>query len=520
MSEHVKYTIDEAFSSSIGEFGTGQRMIFLTAALAWVPAALQTLVMVFTSTDPIHQKLWECDDPSNPTCMALHQNSDSEAVMHALCDMKRGFDWHWTNPQWSIISDFELMCEPEAATFPSSAFFVGFLIGAGIFGQIADKKGRKQAMFLACMASSVFGILNSVAQNYWSYVFFRTLTGVGVAGIGLASFVISTEPLGSSYRGFAGIISQAFFAVGLMLLAGLAYMIPNWRFLNLITGVSSGVYILMIPILPESPRWLLVQGRHAEATDVLQKIAQSNKTQMPRGQLGGMSQSHNGNNSSIMDVVKHPRLRSRFLILVYSWAVASACYFGISLSLDSLQGSQYLIFFYLAVVELISFFVAAYMVERIGRNPTLAWNTLIGGVACIGTAMTSSWWQVSYSLLGKFGIAITFTTLFVYTAELFPTVVRSGTLGVMSLSARIGGIFAPQIVALGHVLGQKTPFIIFGLTTIVAGFSMMMLPETLGQPLPETFEDVTHMQKKASSLQLSKMKGSSQRLQANAEKLI
>eukprot|EP01023_Acetabularia_acetabulum_P001493 TRINITY_DN1058_c0_g1_i9.p1 TRINITY_DN1058_c0_g1~~TRINITY_DN1058_c0_g1_i9.p1 ORF type:complete len:520 (-),score=59.84 TRINITY_DN1058_c0_g1_i9:923-2482(-) len=500
MSEFTnKYNIDEAFSSSIGEFGSGQQALFTIAASAWIPAALQTLVMVFTSEDPVHLNLWNCTDPSDAPCTALKSNPNNEIVTHALCDPMRAIKWHYTNKQWSIISDLNLLCYPESVSFSSSAFFVGFLIGAGVFGQIADSRGRKFAMLLACSVAFVFGVLNSLAFNYWSYIFLRAMTGVGVAGVGLVSFVISTEPLGNSYRGFAGIMSQCFFALGQIFLAFFAYIIPNWRFLNLITAASSGLYILFLPLLLESPRWLLVQGKTTEATEVLQKIAKMNKMQMPVGQLSGLQQSQGDSKNKISDVLNHPKLRSRFTILLYSWTVVSACYFGISLSLGSLKGSQYLIFFYMALAELISYFLASYTVERVGRNPTLSWNFIIGGVACVATGIATQSMQVIYSLFGKFGIAIAFNTLFVYTTELFPTVVRSGTLGVMSLGARIGGIFAPQIVALGHVMGESTPFLIFGMTTILAGFLLMMLPETVGQPLPDTFEDVNHMSKKGSS---------------------
>eukprot|EP01024_Parvocaulis_polyphysoides_P059066 TRINITY_DN6376_c1_g1_i9.p1 TRINITY_DN6376_c1_g1~~TRINITY_DN6376_c1_g1_i9.p1 ORF type:complete len:320 (-),score=16.31 TRINITY_DN6376_c1_g1_i9:517-1443(-) len=285
-----------------------------------------------------------------------------------------------------------------------------------------------------------------------------------------------------------------------MILACLAFYIPNWRMLNLITAVGTGSYVLLLPLLHASPRWLLVQGKVNESTDVLKKIAQANNTQLPQGQLGTIQSNHDGDKNTVSDVLKHPRLRPRFVILLYSWIVVSACYYGISLSLGALKGSQYVIFFYMGLVELIAYILAAYVVERMGRNPTLVWNFIIGGAACIGTGLAIQQTQLAYALIGKFGIAIAFNTLFVYTTELFPTVVRSGTLGVMSLGARIGGIFAPEIVGLGHVLGESTPFVIFGLTTIVAGLLLLTLPETLGQPLPDTFEDVNHMTRKSSSV--------------------
>ena len=85
------------------------------------------------------------------------------------------------------------------------------------------------------------------------------------------------------------------------------------------------------------------------------------------------------------------------------------------------------------------------------------------------------------AMVGKFGIAASFAIVFVYAAELLPTTLRSAGMGLSSLSARVGGVVAPLVV----LLPGSLPMICFGAAALVAGVMIMMLPETLGKPLPE-----------------------------------
>ena len=89
------------------------------------------------------------------------------------------------------------------------------------------------------------------------------------------------------------------------------------------------------------------------------------------------------------------------------------------------------------------------------------------------------------AMIGKSGVAASFALTYVYTAELLPTVVRTGGMGLVSMFARVGGVLAPMIV----MLPGDLPFLLFAVASFVAGLVILSLPETLGLPLPETVED-------------------------------
>lgn len=92
-------------------------------------------------------------------------------------------------------------------------------------------------------------------------------------------------------------------------------------------------------------------------------------------------------------------------------------------------------------------------------------------------------------MLGKFGVTSAFSMLYVYTAELYPTIVRNMAVGAASMSSRVGSIIAPYFVFLG-AYDRFLPYILMGSLTVLIGILTLFLPETYGNPLPETFEEM------------------------------
>ncbi|GFN79336.1 solute carrier family 22 member 13 [Plakobranchus ocellatus] len=109
------------------------------------------------------------------------------------------------------------------------------------------------------------------------------------------------------------------------------------------------------------------------------------------------------------------------------------------------------------------------------------------------------WITLLLSLVGKFGASAAFAVIYIYSAELFPTVMRNSGMGMCSLSARIGGILAPYIADLGEVIsgrwGVAVPLLIFGGLSVAAGLLILFLPETSNRVLPDTVEDAKNFGK-------------------------
>ena len=173
--------------------------------------------------------------------------------------------------------------------------------------------------------------------------------------------------------------------------------------------------------------------------------------------------------------------------MAFIFFVNSAVYYGLSLNVGSLGGSIYLNNILSALVEMVSYAFAQVSVEKVGRKHTLMFLLTVAGFGCLVSGFSTGGAQIAVALVGRFGIAASFNMIFLYTTELFPTVVRSAALGTCSLVARLGGIIAPQIILL-QTVSPSLPFIVFGGASAAACFATTFLAETKGVIMQDTIE--------------------------------
>ena len=128
--------------------------------------------------------------------------------------------------------------------------------------------------------------------------------------------------------------------------------------------------------------------------------------------------------------------------------------------------------------------------DWLGRVSLLFLCQLLGGVSCIlaGTLQSPPAVLV-LSLVGKFSSSVVFLIVYLYTAEIYPTKLRGMGLALTATMARIGGFIAPYISGIG-VTNRQAPFLIFGGSALLGGLAATLLPETRGEKLPETVQEV------------------------------
>ena len=128
--------------------------------------------------------------------------------------------------------------------------------------------------------------------------------------------------------------------------------------------------------------------------------------------------------------------------------------------------------------------------DWLGRVSLLFLCQMMGGVTCILAGILKPPAAIlTLSLVGKFSSSVVFLIVYLYTAEIYPTQLRGLGLALTATMARIGGFIAPYIAGIG-VTSSKTPFLIFGGSALVGGLAAALLPETRGERLPETVQDV------------------------------
>ncbi|XP_030055071.1 solute carrier family 22 member 16 isoform X2 [Microcaecilia unicolor] len=418
-----------------------------------------------------------------------------------------GFLYDQTKLESSIVTDWDLVCERAwLAKLAQPTFMLGVLFGAVIFGDIADRVGRRPVMWFTSSGQFLFGVAVAFTFDYYSFVIVRFLLAMVSSGYLVVVFVYVTEYVGIKARTWASMHVHAAFAVGVMIVALVGYLVRTWWIYQVCLSITTLPFIIFCWLLPETPFWLLSQGRHEEVEKLINVMEKWNNISTPC-KLSELCPTHQDEpvseitekkkkapsvkNHNLLDLFRTCTMARRTFSIWLVWFTGSLGYYVFSLSSVNLGGNEYLNLFLSGAVELPSYIVACLGMDRLGRRNTLAPFLLLSAVIC-GIIMVIpqdfSALQIAASMTGKFTIGVAFGLIYLYTAELYPTIVRSLAVGSGSMMCRIGSVVAPFCVYLADVW-VFMPQLLVGFMALLTGALTLMLPETLGEPLTSTMEE-------------------------------
>ena len=184
------------------------------------------------------------------------------------------------------------------------------------------------------------------------------------------------------------------------------------------------------------------------------------------------------------------------------WPVITMLYYGLSMSADKINMTEnvYLSYILVTLIEIPSYIILPLVIDVWGRKPLFFVTQFVPGICCIVAAYLTPGSAVFavLALGAKLGAAGAFNVTFMYTAQLYPTSIRNSAVGTCSTIARFGGMLSPVIgkylVTTGMV-AEELPMVLFGAFGIVGGLCALVLPDTVGFPLPNTFDDIEEIKK-------------------------
>lgn len=522
---------DDQIIRLIGNFGLWQALLICPLFVHFVFGSWQTLVTSFLSLergywcdiqapDNVFGSLEEWENFSSPilengkldkcniydldyTLLSQVSVQSSEVSAEAfLGDVKTkpcpSFKFDLSTFESSIVTDFGLVCGRDwLVTTAQVVYMFGFLTGALVSGMVSDRFGRKKTIIVSSILMSIFSVATAFSSSIEVFIFLRWCVAFTSIAFWTTVYVYSMEMVGHNWKTWIGIGFEFPWALAYTVLPGVAYNVRNWANLQLVISVPPIVLIIVYFFLPESPRWLLANGKVEEAKVILEKAAKRNGRTWPKDfHLVSTSKAHlevdtDEPKASVIDLFRTPNLRKNTLIQYFNWFTASFVYYGLTFDSGTIvPGNIYINFLVGGIIEFPAYMLCLVILYFIGRRLPLAFMYFLGGVALLLTlAMPAGQAVLGMASLGKFGIICAFAIIYVHAAELFPTVVRNTGLGSSSSFARIGSMLAPVI---GRELGRvdrNLTIIIFAACSLIAGCLTLFLPETKNQKLPDSIEE-------------------------------
>ncbi|XP_049745821.1 solute carrier family 22 member 6 isoform X1 [Elephas maximus indicus] len=411
--------------------------------------------------------------------------------------------WIYDNSTFpsTIVTEWDLVCSNRALRqLAQSLYMVGVLLGAMVFGYLADRLGRRKILILNYLQTAVSGTCAAFAPNFPIYCTFRLLSGMSLASIALNCMTLNVEWMPIHTRACVGTLTGYVYSLGQFLLAGVAYAVPHWRHLQLLVSLPFFVFFIYSWFFIESARWYSSSGRLDLTLRALQRVAQINGRQEEGANLNmevlqaslQKELTTGKGQASALELLRCPALRHLFLCLTMLWFATSFAYYGLVMDLQGFGVSIYLIQVIFGAVDLPAKLVSFLVINSLGRRPAQMASLLLAGICILVNGVLpqdQTIVRTSLAVLGKGCLAASFTCIFLYTGEVYPTMMRQTGLGMGSTMARVGSIVSP-LISMTAELYPSMPVFIYGAVPVAASAAITFLPETLGQPLPDTVLDV------------------------------
>ncbi|MES2646030.1 MAG: sugar porter family MFS transporter [Bacteroidota bacterium] len=401
--------------------------------------------------------------------------------------------------------------------FVSSAL-LGCIIGVAVSGKLSDKVGRKMVMILSAGLFFVAAVGSMLATGVFSLISFRIIGGLGIGVASMICPLYISEIAPSNYRGRMVTLYQLAITIGIVAaylsnaylakLSGsieftgwLHYIFVEdiWRSMIGIGLIPSVIFWLGLFFVPESPRWLLLKGRHNTAYNTLLKIDPATADQ----EMIAVQQSMLEEKGSFKQLFS-PVYRTALIIglalpfLSQVSGINAVIYYGPAIldkagfSLGEALGGQVTI----GLVNVIFTFVAIFTVDKWGRKPLLILGVSLAVIALVvigflfHTNLTEGPWILLFILLFIASFAFSFGPVtFIIINEIFPNAVRAQAASLAILSLWIANFFVGQLTPMmlkSPAWGPSATFWVFALLCAPALYlTFKLIPETKGKTLEE-----------------------------------
>ena len=389
---------------------------------------------------------------------------------------------------------------------------LGCAIGAAAAGALSDRFGRKKVLILSAVMFLVSAIGTALPRTVTSFILFRIVGGVGVGAASMSSPMYIAEISPARMRGRMVSVNQFAIVTGMLIVYFVNYFIAlqgdalwnqqvGWRWMFGSEMLPALLLLVLLFLVPESPRWLTKQRREQEALDILARVDGAAYAQTELAEIKDALAHESGSLKQLLQ----PGMR---IVLVIGIVLAVLqqvtginvfLYFGTEIfkKMGSETNAALLQTVIVGAVNLTFTVIAIWTVDRLGRKPLMMIGSAGMGVslAAMGIAaysQTTGLWMLLFILgyIACFALSVGPVT-WVILSEVFPTRIRGRAMAVATVCLWIANYIIsqtfpmmdenPWLVATFH---RAFPFWLYGAFCVVLLlFVRRFVPETKGKTL-------------------------------------
>ncbi|XP_038723887.1 polyol transporter 5-like [Tripterygium wilfordii] len=409
------------------------------------------------------------------------------------------------------------------------------LLGSALAGRTSDWIGRRYTIVLAGAIFFAGAILMGFATNYAFLMVGRFVAGVGVGYALMIAPVYTAELAPASIRGFLTSFPEVFINSGVLLgyVSNYAFSkLPihlGWRFMLGIGAVPSFFLALGVFAMPESPRWLVMQGRLGDAKRVLDKTSDTPEEAQLRladiKEAAGIPEDQNddvvqvpkrkSNGADVWKELLHPTPVVRHILL----AGVGILFFQQASGVDSVvvysprifqkagitsNNGKLLATIAVGVSKTLFIFISTFLLDKVGRRPLLLCSNgcMVVSLLALSISLTvidhnhqKVPWAVGLSFASVLGVVGSFSMGFgpipwVYSSEIFPLRLRAQGMAMGVGANRLtSGVLSMTFISMYNTMTIGGAFFFYAVIAIVSWiFFFFCLPETQGRTLEEMEE--------------------------------
>ena len=397
----------------------------------------------------------------------------------------------------SLTTKFDLVCDLEYQQMMLGVMvMLGLMIGSPLGGLTSDKLGRKNAMIISVLVIVPTVMFAGYSTNFWMYAILKLINTIALPCLWFTSHTLVTEIFGKDYRQNAVVLKEIMWPLGMLLIIGVFYLTRHWVYFHLWIGGLCALTIPAFMIVPESPRWLSVNGKWEAAEIILLRMAKWNRRNLSHEEkqkinsilrkLDGKVDFEQEKSLGIRDLLSSENFRNT-LVMTMNWIIVVVTSFTLAFNVTKLTGDVFVNSTLLTMFgDIPGKFFMWLTLKFCSRRFSLFLFQCLCGLVCIIIAFLPKNYElavIAFYMLAMCASNAAFGVVYLITGELYPTNLRTRAIGTCSTISRIFGISASFMSKLSCIW-KPLPMLVLGLPSILIGCSVYFLPETKKKNLP------------------------------------